>query len=756
MRTRARTVPVHPAAAAVAATALAVAGLTAIAAPARAATLAVTDAASWADALTVASSNGQADTISLLNDIDVPGASQNYFGNEDLTIEGNGHTVAWDGTDEGGALVAHQEATLDAAFALRDITFDGFASDNWGAVFIAAQGEITLDGVTITNTTAGPGAEFLAANDVHIVDSTFTGNDNDYDDGGAVQIIDYDDVTFDVNVTGSTFDSNSTIADGGAVYAESALLIVEDSTFTRNHADEDGGAVLGENSGDISGSTFAGNTSGDEGGAVYVDWGLDIMDSTFTDNSAGQSGGAAFSWGEVTVEGSSFSGNSAVDYGGAVASGEEGVDISSSTFDANSTDGSGGAVYADYGDMSIHDSIFSGNTAGEDGGAYYGTRLLSESTTYVDNHADGMGGAIFAEGYSDIYYSTLSGNSSGGHGSAVYVVGEDYSYVETSTFAGNKAAAGVGTFVQERGYLNVNFSTFADNWTAGNPVHLWASGNGEGLTDDGMIYSFGSIYTGAMGSSSACAADAFDTAYNLDDDGTCTGGWSGEGDTAGEARLGALADNGGTTLTRVPSQDSDAIDVIPADVCLAYFDGEGNPLPVEPEVQGEELPTTEDDSSHDQRGLSRLDALEYQGGGCDAGAVEVVKDITFPVTTPMGDVTVTASGAWTQECVANLTVAEAGGIAPAGVAFPYGALAYCFVLPWEGGSVDITLALPTPVNQVYKTGATWIQVPGATISEDGMTVTYSVTDGGDLDEDGAADAYIVDPAAPGIGATFTG
>lgn len=694
MRTRARTMPVHPAVATAAVAALTAASLAAVAAPASAATLEVTDADSWAAALETASENGTADVISILNDFSAPGSDWNYWGDEDLTIAGNGHTITWDGTDEGAALVAHIEGTLAADITVTDLTVEDFDSAGWGGIFIAAAGIITLDGVTATGTLEGPGAFLYAEGAVSILDSTFTGNHD----------------------TGESFLGEG----GGGVHVTAA--------------GEYGVSVS------VVGSTFIENDSVVAGGALYVEGDASIEDSTFTDNTAQYVGGAVLAY-SASIESSSFTGNS--------------------TTDTQDGEGDGGAVYIvpdseSEGGLEVVGSTFTDNTATGYGGAVYGTFLTSQTTTYEGNHADGMGGAIYAEGYSDVYNSTFSGNSSVGHGSAVYVEGYDYSWIESSTFTDNKTTAGVGTFVQERGYLDVYLSTFADNWAAGNPVHLWASGYGEGFDDDGVIFSFGSIYTGAMGSSSACAAEGFETTYNLDDDGTCTGDWSGEGDTAGDALLGELADNGGITLTREPAQDSDAIDLIPSDICLAYFDGGQGPAS-ELAQEGPEVVVEEEiDNTLDQRGLSRLEALDYQDGGCDAGSVEVVKDITFPVETAMGDVTVTASGAWTQECVESLTIAEAGGTAPAGVAFPYGALAYCFVLPWEGGSVDITLALPTPVNQVYKTGTTWTQIPGATISEDGMTITYSVTDGGDLDEDGTTDAYIVDPAAPGVGAVFTG
>ena len=59
------------------------------------------------------------------------------------------------------------------------------------------------------------------------------------------------------------------------------------------------------------------------------------------------------------------------------------------------------------------------------------------------------------------------------------------------------------------------------------------------------------------------------------------------------------------------------------------------------------------------------------------------------------------------------------------------------------------------MNSFWKVGpTTWTRVTDATIS--GTHITYSVTDGGALDQDGTADSLVVDPVGAGILAGFTG
>ncbi|MFN3866257.1 MAG: choice-of-anchor U domain-containing protein, partial [Demequina sp.] len=50
----------------------------------------------------------------------------------------------------------------------------------------------------------------------------------------------------------------------------------------------------------------------------------------------------------------------------------------------------------------------------------------------------------------------------------------------------------------------------------------------------------------------------------------------------------------------------------------------------------------------------------------------------------------------------------------------------------------------------------WSDVDGATFSNNGTTVTYTLTDGGELDEDGEVNGFIVDPVALAVQGTFTG
>ena len=96
------------------------------------------------------------------------------------------------------------------------------------------------------------------------------------------------------------------------------------------------------------------------------------------------------------------------------------------------------------------------------------------------------------------------------------------------------------------------------------------------------------------------------------------------------------------------------------------------------------------------------------------------------------------------------------GSAPAGIAFPYGLFAFTVGECAPGFTADFTLTLPSapPPGTVYwKFGPTpgdgtphWYELP---VSIAGNVVSFSITDGGLGDHDGAADGFIDDPGGPG-------
>jgi predicted outer membrane repeat protein len=180
--------------------------------------------------------------------------------------------------------------------------------------------------------------------------------------------------------------------------------------------------------------------------------GLTVTGADYT-----SSGGGIRSSENLTVSDAVITGNSAVTGGGIAARGGA-LNLTSSTISGNSADDYGGAIYARYADATIQSSTLSGNSVGEDGGAIYasyGGQLLAIQNSTIANNTvtapDGDTGAVFfccgeTGDRLTIGSSTVSGNSTAGHGGGVYVFdstpGSNPSTLSNTIVAGNSAVSG--------------------------------------------------------------------------------------------------------------------------------------------------------------------------------------------------------------------------------------------------------------------------------------------------------------------------
>jgi hypothetical protein len=128
------------------------------------------------------------------------------------------------------------------------------------------------------------------------------------------------------------------------------------------------------------------------------------------------------------------------------------------------------------------------------------------------------------------------------------------------------------------------------------------------------LTSFGSAVALPQGGGANCGFEpppvTTSNGFNFSDDASCGFTAGTDQQNAGDPGLGALADNGGPTQTRLPLPGSPLIDAIPVASCQA---------------DGASGITT------DQRGVTRP-----QGPGCDIGAVEV--DVAGPAAAPAAPV----------------------------------------------------------------------------------------------------------------------
>jgi len=248
----------------------------------------------------------------------------------------------------------------------------------------------------------------------------------------------------------------------------------------------------------------------------------------------------------------------------------------------------------------VMNSILANNFAGNGGGAIYnGGTLRVIDTTLSGNHADGPGGAIYSTGIAMVSGSTLFSNASASLGGGVSNYAGQLTMVN-STVAGNSATAyGGGLF--SLGSITLTSSTLTGN----------ASPEGGGMyvhTDATMVNTVVAGSTSGGDCRLGFEVVALNRVVNtlIEDSGTDACNLSSGTDSniiGSSPLLGALADNGGATMTQLPQTGSPTID---AGDCTSG-------------------PAT------DQRGVVRP-----QDTTCDIGAVEVAR--------PMLTVTLAGSG----------------------------------------------------------------------------------------------------------------
>ena len=176
----------------------------------------------------------------------------------------------------------------------------------------------------------------------------------------------------------------------------------------------------------------------------------------------------------------------------------------------------------------------SGNTLNGGGGIINLGTLLVESATLSDNTAS-QGGAIFNAASLTIRNSTLSGNTTTVSGGALENGSGGSILIDSCTISGNTAPAGRGSGV-------LSFGAGSTRTEVRNSI---IAGNTNSDVD----------FRGGSNSNSFIS-----TGYNLIGTGNATGAFNRTNDVTGNTNpgLSALAENGGTTMTRATSSASPA------------------------------------------------------------------------------------------------------------------------------------------------------------------------------------------------------
>ena len=449
------------------------------------------------------------------------------------------------------------------------------------------------------------------------------------------------------------------------------------------------------------------------GGGISSVGTLNITNSMVTNNTATSSGSNTFSGGlhitagTATILGSTISGNA-------------------STVTAGAGNGFAGGIYNQQATVNVTNSVVTGNTASSFHG---GIRVLSSTlaavvnitnSTISNNTAVGEGGGLvnFSAGAANstitISGSTVSGNSAsaltsvaGGLENVSTSTGLAAINLTNSTVSGNSAAGAAGSYNSgATATINYDYATIANNT---------ATNSGGGVLQDtaGTTNLKNSI---VADNTAATGADISGTVtsqgYNHVEDisgGTFT---AIAGDTTGtDPQLGALANNGGTTLTHLPAAASPVVNTIPSGTS--------------------ECGTTVATS---QNGITRP-----QQTGCEKGSVEVVGILSYTIGGTVSgllgtglvlqdnggdDLSITSDGAFT-----FVTPVASGSTYTVTVSSdPTGPTQTCSVSNGTGtvGATNVTNVTVTCTPSEFADLAV-TKTNGTTTSTPGTNTTYTIT-----------------------------
>jgi fibronectin-binding autotransporter adhesin len=360
---------------------------------------------------------------------------------------------------------------------------------------------------------------------------------------------------------------NSAAVDGGGIY-NGGTLTLRDTTLSANRANA-GGDTFGDG-----GGLF--NTAS---ATASLSHGI-VRNNTIAPGAAAGSGGGIYNQGTLTLRRSQIHTNLATRNAGGIDNFGTAL-LANSTVLANATaDGHGGGI-SNAGELTLVDSTLSGNTATEDGGGglYNAARVTISGSTIGGNSGTENGGGIYntSSGAATLTNSTVSGNSAVDMGGGIFNLGGAVS-LNHVTITLNRADSNADEFGVGGGIFNGVLDDVPGTITLKNTV---LAGNldttGDGPDCQGTFRSLGHNLI----------QNTFDCVFSSDTADDIVGQ---------DARLGPLADNGGSTLTHALLDGSSAIDDVSLDACI---DQDGNPI------------------ATDQRGI-----LRPQGAACDIGAYE--------------------------------------------------------------------------------------------------------------------------------------
>ncbi len=159
-----------------------------------------------------------------------------------------------------------------------------------------------------------------------------------------------------VDMSGMTIRNGNTTGDGGGIYNDSTLTLINCTVSSNTTQDSNGGGIANER----------GN--------------LIMYSCTVSGNDAAYDGGGVWNWyGDVTMTNCTVSGNTAGDEGGGIwTSGAQTLIVNNCTVSNNFAYANGGGIYNMADEVYLKCSIVYGNTADGSGDDIYGSKVATE------------------------------------------------------------------------------------------------------------------------------------------------------------------------------------------------------------------------------------------------------------------------------------------------------------------------------------------------------------------------------------------
>jgi hypothetical protein len=584
------------------------------------------------------------DTIGLLilNTVGITGSVISEAGdgaglyNDSGRITGNGITIHSNeaSNGSGGGIYNRGSADNIGSITFTDATITENSASGDGGGIRNESGSLSLtDALLRLNTSAsGNGGALLSGGTDEIPAQVTLDNTaieiNSASDGSGGGIFNGPSSTTDL-LNGSRISEGNTALGvgsrgrGGGIFNQvGGTTSIDNSSIFGNVAQNNGGGISNAGTMTIANESIIGKsdtpnfTQDNGGGGIYTIGTLNISDSSIEGNRTSTVSDAA------TASGGGIHNRSNIPGQGILTL--TNVRIQSNRT-GNGEESQGGGIYSTGtgASLTIDTSLISDNTTGDGfsssgGGLWLGsdteTQIISStiSGNTTGNGSNSAGAGIWSAGSLQLEHNTLSGNTTGNdvlaHGGGIYLSPSSSATIINSTLSGNATGTGetsvAGAIYVSSQDVTVLWSTITDNTATSETGGIFAGPNTSAVLRGVLLAS--NEVGGTANNCSAQPGTLVSAGYNLVADNTgCVDAFTdgvnndivGTADAPIDPLIGALADNGGPTLTHDLLDGSPAREVVPPAAC----------------VDLSETPITTD-----QRGSERP-----QGTACDIGAVEV-------------------------------------------------------------------------------------------------------------------------------------